>query len=283
MKFRSAVIAILCVFSSFVAQAQFDDVCNYAIAGTPTHGVKIKTNLPFPDDQYFPTIILEGFAYGWGQPIGLVINFYNYQNAFYWPAANISSFGAYTPRVVLAVEDGKVVIFLDDKCYFGRFSVRANVHGAPSAYLTGWTVVDEPVTGTLQSQLAYKNKFSGNVSVDGNLGIGVTDTKGYLLAVGGKMIAEKVVVKNQVNWPDYVFDHGYSLPRLDTLETFINTHKHLPGVTSAKEVRENGLDVEQGQAQLLKKIEELTLYIIAQNKKLEAQEERLKKLEEKND
>jgi hypothetical protein len=282
MKCKSAILAFVFVLFSFVARAQFKEVYNYALAQTPTYGVKIKTNLPFPNDQYFPTVILEGFAYGWGQPVGLILNFYNYQNAFYWPATNISSFGAYTPKVILAVENGKVVIFVDDKCYFGRFSIRASVHGAPLTYLDDWTVADEPIAnGALQLEVAYKNKFAGNVSVDGKLGVGITDTKGYLLAVGGKMIAEKVVVKNQVNWPDYVFDQGYSLPKLDTLETFINTHKHLPGVTSAKEVKEKGLDVEQGQAQLLQKIEELTLYIIAQNKKLEAQEERLKKLEEK--
>lgn len=53
------------------------------------------------------------------------------------------------------------------------------------------------------------------------------------------------------------------------VEAFIKTNKHLPGVPSAKEITEKGLDVGENQALLLKKIEELTLYLIEVNKKVE--------------
>jgi uncharacterized coiled-coil protein SlyX len=63
------------------------------------------------------------------------------------------------------------------------------------------------------------------------------------------------------------------------VETFIKENKHLPGVPTAKETKENGIDLGQNQAVLLEKIEELTLYLIEQNKKIEAQQ---KKLEEQD-
>ena len=61
---------------------------------------------------------------------------------------------------------------------------------------------------------------------------------------------------------------------------FIKNYKHLPGIPSAAEIQKDGLNVGENQAQLLKKIEELTLYIIEQNKKIDQLEKENKKLTE---
>ncbi|WP_343700229.1 hypothetical protein [Chitinophaga sp.] len=114
-----------------------------------------------------------------------------------------------------------------------------------------------------------------------NVGIGTADTKGHRLAVSGSIIATKIKVQ-QTPWPDYVFEPGYQLPSLSELEHFVKKNKHLPGVPSAEEVAEQGIDLGSNQAALLEKLEELTLIIIEQNKKLEAQEKRLQALEKKN-
>jgi uncharacterized small protein (DUF1192 family) len=71
------------------------------------------------------------------------------------------------------------------------------------------------------------------------------------------------------DWPDYVFENDYQLLSLTELEKFIQTNKHLPGVPSASEVEINGADVGNTQAVLLKKVEELTLYIINLRKEIE--------------
>ena len=114
------------------------------------------------------------------------------------------------------------------------------------------------------------------------VGIGtLTPPTGYKLAVNGSAIFTRVKVQQVSSWPDYVFKTDYRLPSLSYTENFIKKYQHLPGVPSATEVEKNGIDVSETQAILLKKIEELTLYIIEQNKKLEAQSERLKQLEEK--
>ena len=106
----------------------------------------------------------------------------------------------------------------------------------------------------------------------GDVGIGTTDTKGYKLAVNGNAVFNKVVVKPTINWPDYVFHANYSLRPLSEVEQYLKQYHHLPEVPTAEEVEKNGLDVGDNQATLLKKIEELTLYVIEQNKRIEALE-----------
>ena len=103
----------------------------------------------------------------------------------------------------------------------------------------------------------------------GNVGIGTSDTKDYKLAVNGSAIFTKAVVKPYTNWPDYVFDKSFSLTSLDSLESFISVYKHLPGMASAMDVENNGLDLAENQKVLLENTEKLTLYIIQQNKTIE--------------
>jgi hypothetical protein len=105
--------------------------------------------------------------------------------------------------------------------------------------------------------------------IQGPVGIGTTDTKGYQLAVNGNAIFTAVKIKPFANWPDYVFHSGYHLPSLSELEQYILRYNHLPEVPSEAEVKKDGLDLGENQATLLKKIEELTLYVIDLKKEIE--------------
>ncbi len=109
----------------------------------------------------------------------------------------------------------------------------------------------------------------------GNVGIGTVDPGSYKLAVAGKMIAEEVDIELQSSWPDYVFQPDYELKTLEQLEQYINTHGHLPDVPTAKQVEENGISLGEMNVLLLKKIEELTLYVIQQQKEIESLKEML--------
>ena len=71
--------------------------------------------------------------------------------------------------------------------------------------------------------------------------------------------------------PDYVFEKDYTLPGLDEVEQFVKEHKHLPDMPSAGQIAENGMTLSEMNAALLKKIEELTLYLIEQNKQMQKQ------------
>jgi hypothetical protein len=105
-------------------------------------------------------------------------------------------------------------------------------------------------------------------------------TNGFKLAVAGGVIAEEVVIKIQSAWPDYVFEPGHEKLTLTELENFIVLHRHLPEIPSSAEVADNGINVEEMNVVLLKKIEELTLYVIELKKEtnaLSAEIEMLKK------
>ncbi len=116
-----------------------------------------------------------------------------------------------------------------------------------------------------------KEEMNFIISQNGNVGIGVTtiypDEK---LTVKGKIHAQEVRVDlNGSVAPDYVFEENYNLKSLQEIETYINKNKHLPEVPSAKEMETDGVYLKKMNLLLLKKIEELTLYLIEQNKRIE--------------
>jgi hypothetical protein len=119
--------------------------------------------------------------------------------------------------------------------------------------------------------------YAGNTAYDSldNVGIGTSNTQGYKLAVNGTAIFTKVKIKTAGTWPDYVFKKEYHLPDLQALERYISQHKHLPGIESESDVQRDGIDIGDHQAALLKKIEELTLYLIEENKRLTDQNKQL--------
>jgi hypothetical protein len=117
---------------------------------------------------------------------------------------------------------------------------------------------------------------------DGFVGIGTATAPNAeaRLAVNGAIYAKKLKVTQQ-NWADYVFDKDYRLMKLPQVEAYIKKHNHLPDVPSAKEVQQNGTDVAEMQAILLRKIEELTLYIIEQDRKITQQQKEIDQLKRK--
>jgi len=96
----------------------------------------------------------------------------------------------------------------------------------------------------------------------------MTNNPQSTLAVNGTVTAKEVVVTQIGWWPDYVFRPGYELPTLEDVEKHISVKGTLPGIPSEAEVLNNGVKVGEMQARLLAKIEELTLYVIQQQKEI---------------
>lgn len=109
----------------------------------------------------------------------------------------------------------------------------------------------------------------------GNVGVGIVNPQ-HALDVKGSMRACKLIANNLDGWCDYVFEEDYELMPLDSLSIFVKEYKHLPEIPTEDEVAENGIDVGEMNKLLLKKVEELSLYIIEQEKRITNLENRLK-------
>ncbi len=109
-----------------------------------------------------------------------------------------------------------------------------------------------------------------------NVGIGTSSVpSGYLLGVNGKIISKGLKVQFQ-NWADVVFQKEYKLMPLSEVEKFVQQNKHLPEFPSENSALKDGVAIEDMNVLLLKKVEELTLYIIEQDKKIKALEEKVR-------
>jgi hypothetical protein len=348
---RKALIILIILLGVVSVKSQnYDNIVSYHINGTPAHGAKIKTNIPFVNGVTMPMVKIEGYAYNNPANINLTLSWYIYNNAFL--KTTVSSYGGITPDVWLSNEDGKVVVYLEMKVYFQRFMISAfakGLHEKPE-YFEGWTVVDEPLSGTDQIKVPYRNIMNsltvnsisvgtdidntgigsmlylrgtannsdhvwlakyvrGNDQTDlrvnigdykngdrfvvgtqqpdnvweeffvassldkGRVGIGVSYPT-CALDVNGTIRSKEVKIE-ATGWADFVFDKNYKLPTLESVEQHIAEKQHLPDMPSEKEVLEEGINVVEMQAKLLQKIEELTLYVIEQDKKI-------KRLEEEN-
>lgn len=165
----------------------------------------------------------------------------------------------------------------------------AKLHVAGSAIITAGAASGYAMIGTQNNKAAlllhdgssYLVKIAVDPSTDsyfnaGNVGIGTTSPT-EKLSVNGTISAKKIKI-TQSGWSDYVFDKKYKLASLSSLEAYIHKNKHLPDMPSAKEVEEKGISVGDNQVLLLKKIEELTLYMIRQQKQIDAQQNEIRGL-----
>ena len=142
------------------------------------------------------------------------------------------------------------------------------------------------LTNDVNKRFIISGQTSGNVLIindnNGSVGIGTIETGTHKLAVDGTIGAREIKVEAGA-WSDFVFDKDYKLKNLEEVERFIEENNHLPDVPSEKEVLENGIQVGEMNATLLQKIEELTLYMIEQNKKTETLIEKVETLESENE
>jgi len=114
------------------------------------------------------------------------------------------------------------------------------------------------------------------IDANGSVGIGTTPNALYKLDVKGAIRASEVQIVSLDNFADFVFEKNYKLPKLSEINAFIQINGHLPNIPSATEVKENGMSLVEMQVKLLQKIEELTLYAIEQQKRIEQLEKNQK-------
>lgn len=186
--------------------------------------------------------------------------------------------------------DGNKVVALDDfkfspsavkirhRAYLAGDTNEANrqFYYAPTIYEVNNS---EPSIGDLLNQGSNNiwSENNGNATYDGNIGIGTADPGTWKLAVNGNIRAKEIKV--ETGWADYVFADSYELPTLEEVERHIREKGHLINIPSAKEIESNGVELGEMNKLLLEKIEELTLYILQQDKNQKLLEKRIQTLE----
>lgn len=164
-----------------------------------------------------------------------------------------------------------------------NFTANANASTKKSiAQIVAWT---QGTTSTNRGGcITFTTKPDGStttaermrITSTGDVGIGTTlanNPNNYKLAVNGTIGAKAVKVEvTSTTWPDFVFNKGYKLKSLKEVEQYIRQNGHLPEIPTAKEIEASGADLGELLKLQMQKIEELTLYIIEQNKRIEVLE-----------
>jgi hypothetical protein len=205
-----------------------------------------------------------------------------------------------SPSVIYFRIGNQTTMFLSNAGYFGigttspaqslhttgNFRIQGTNSTIPHGYMefyrydgTKFASIGQGVPGLLNSTFDIQH-YNGNdirflnmnseqmrITSDGNVGIG-TSTPDQKLTVNGTVHATRVKVETTVPGPDYVFEKDYSLPTLEEIKFYIAENRHLPDVPSAKEMEVKGIDVGEMNMLLIKKVEELTLYLIQQQTEL---------------
>ncbi|MFW0736591.1 hypothetical protein [Flavobacterium sp. T12S277] len=147
-------------------------------------------------------------------------------------------------------------------------------------YANRWHGIDATITAGLaeHNKLKFRLYSGGTTNVapvdvmtlvgNGRVGIGTSNPDSKLTVAGNIHAQEVKVTVNAGAVPDYVFANDYKLKSLEEVEAYIRQNKHLPEIPSASDVEKNGLMLAEMNLNLLKKMEEMTLYMIEQNKEI---------------
>lgn len=147
--------------------------------------------------------------------------------------------------------------------------------------------LDELILNVPNTQCRYWNGacLNGTIYRSGKVSISSDGyvPSGYHLYVGGAVYASRARVKLSNEWCDYVFDDNYKLLSLDSINEFINHNKHLPNIPSQSDIqKEEGIELKSITIKQQEKIEEIYLYILEFNNRLNKLKEKMKKLEAEN-
>jgi hypothetical protein len=181
--------------------------------------------------------------------------------------------GTTSPNAKLDVQGGNATVYNNGSAT----SLIVGSGATGKTFLSMGTSADAGGYANLQSVSASGSTYGSLIlnGTGGKVGIGTT-IPDQLLTVKGTIHSQEVKVDLSVPGPDYVFHPTYKLPSLTEVKAFIDKNQHLPEIPSATEMAKNGLDLGDMNMKLLKKVEELTLYLIEQNKRIEQLELQIK-------
>lgn len=210
-------------------------------------------------------------ALGWGDGV-------NYSNYFtigtsgkhtfrVWNGSSNLNLGAWTADGNLGIGTTSPTAKLDIQAESGDEAAVSFFNG--NTYYVGWHIGQKDNDPDLD--IWTDSDYERRILVEN-----IDAEAGVSFEVLGTIRAEEIVV--ETGWSDYVFEDGYDLMSLQEVEAYIGSNGHLPGIPSAKEIEANGVSLGESQAKLLEKIEELTLYLIDQQKFMMEQQNEIESL-----
>jgi len=210
------------------------------------------------------------------QPLNYIVAFFPDQSLWYFIAITISSSGA-TIGYLNGAPQYQQSFTIGESTYWGLGRKHLNTQGNDfHGALDEISIYDRVLTaGEIESAYMEHNpNANGNFCntlfwTEEKVGIG-TASPDMELTVNGKIHARGVKVDPEIPVPDYVFEPDYSLRSLEDLSEYIKANRHLPEIQPAEKFQQEGLKLGEMDLKLLLKIEELTLYVIEQRKRIES-------------
>lgn len=280
LKTRLSLIVLLFTFSPFIIKAQYTQITagpnitpaiNYIYVGSltmdPTNGANC---------QKIKISVLGG---SWGSDcIGETV-YYIANRGGLTVHQNVNGSSGLNNTTLKAFQNGtNTDLYLQISSATSYYAMAVSSYdmagfNATAQNVTITTSANAPAGTDITSTIAYTPVMMTDAS--GNIAINSINPNGYRLAVKGTIHAQEVNVDLN-NWADYVFAPGYALPSLAEVKTYIDNNHHLPDMPSAKTITENGLDIGEMDKTLVKKVEELTLYLIAKDEQIKAGNEEMR-------
>jgi hypothetical protein len=211
--------------------------------------------------------------------LGVKSNFTNYLQTLNMVNGNVG-IGTTTPGDLLDVNGNAVFGNSNERLSMGSGSLGFNRRVATgNIYNTANYAYQFQHTGNSASGSDYlalqvyspsgSNITPNALTINGAAQVGINTSyisPGYQFAVNGSVQATSITVLSRGSWPDYVFKPAYTLPTLSEVKTYIDNNHHLPEIPSAEQIQKDGLNIGEINKLLVKKVEELTLYLIEKDR-----------------
>ena len=219
-----------------------------------------------------------------GTRIGNDVYFKDRGNSFI--ASGNFGIGTTNPLAKLEVRNGNIIVRnfenrLNESAIMIAHSISIGEYDTFGTSVRTFTESADANTYALQffTQQSHQTGQTEKLRIQGNGNVGIGTTKpDSKLTVAGNIHAQEVKVTVNAG-ADFVFENDYNLPSLDSVDKFIKKHNHLPEIASAEVMKKEGLNLSEMNIKLLQKVEEMTLYIIEQNKQIIDLKNRLEKVE----
>jgi len=171
--------------------------------------------------------------------------------------------------------------------FYGTSYIGFNAARSVSGSTASWTIDGdnyhnggEVIYGDMFGNIYFVPIVSAGTSQRTLTDLDIKNNITFKVGNNGTVYAKAVSVQT-TGWPDYVFKKDYRLPELNYVKQYITQNQHLPEMPSARQIEKDGMNVGEMNKLLLKKVEELTLYLIDLKSEMKEKNDQLRSLQKR--